>query len=55
MKQKAQSTASLRARLDPAGVPKHIAIAKGPLPRNASEKLHKLNVKAAFLAGQYAD
>jgi long-chain acyl-CoA synthetase len=45
----------LSERLAAYKVPKHIAIAKGPLPRNASEKLHKLNVKAAFLAGQYAD
>lgn len=34
-------------------VPKFIAIADAPLPRNASEKLHKLNVRMAFLAGQY--
>ncbi|HMV71685.1 MAG TPA: class I adenylate-forming enzyme family protein [Pseudomonadales bacterium] len=34
-------------------VPKYIAIAGAPLPRNASEKLHKLNVKAGFLEGRY--
>jgi long-chain acyl-CoA synthetase len=45
----------LSERLAAYKVPKHIAIAKVPLPRNASDKLHKLNVKAAFLAGQYAD
>lgn len=34
-------------------VPKFITIAPAPLPRNASEKLHKLNVRMGFLAGQY--
>jgi long-chain acyl-CoA synthetase len=34
-------------------VPKYIAFSAQPLPRNASEKLHKLNVKATFLDGEY--
>lgn len=34
-------------------VPKYVSIANEPLPRNASEKLHKLNVKAGFLEGHY--
>jgi len=44
----------LAERLAGYKVPKHIVVASDPLPRNASEKLHKLNVKAAFLAGRYA-
>lgn len=34
-------------------VPRTIRVAKTPLPRNASEKLHKLKVKEAYLAGAY--
>lgn len=34
-------------------VPKYIAFSAEPLPRNASEKLHKLNVKERFLNGLY--
>ncbi len=34
-------------------VPRYIAVAGVPLPRNASEKLHKLNVRAGFLEGRY--
>jgi long-chain acyl-CoA synthetase len=53
----ALDAATLRAhlgeRLASYKVPKYIAFSKTPLPRNASEKLHKLNVKAAFLEGQY--
>ena len=34
-------------------VPRTIRVSKVPLPRNASEKLHKLKVKEAYLAGAY--
>jgi long-chain acyl-CoA synthetase len=34
-------------------VPRTIRFANEPLPRNASEKLHKLKVKEAYLAGAY--
>ena len=34
-------------------VPRTICVSKVPLPRNASEKLHKLKVKEAYLAGAY--
>jgi long-chain acyl-CoA synthetase len=34
-------------------VPKHIAFSKEPLPRNASEKLHKRAVKERYLQGSY--
>ena len=45
--------AHLGERLAAYKVPKYIAFSKTPLPRNASEKLHKLNVKAGFLEGHY--
>jgi len=35
-------------------VPKYIAFSSEPLPRNASEKLHKLRVREEFFAGCFA-
>ncbi|WP_187276333.1 class I adenylate-forming enzyme family protein [Parahaliea maris] len=32
-------------------VPRHIVFSRDPLPRNASEKLHKLKVRERFIAG----
>jgi long-chain acyl-CoA synthetase len=43
--------AFLKERLAAYKVPKTIRFAGEPLPRNASEKLHKLKVKEAYLAG----
>ena len=44
----------LRERLAGYKVPKFIAFSPEPLPRNASEKLHKINVRENFIAGLYA-
>jgi long-chain acyl-CoA synthetase len=41
-------TTFLRSRLADYKVPRYIAFSRRPLPRNASEKLHKLAVKTAY-------
>ena len=41
----------LAGRLAGYKVPKYVRITDRPLPKNASEKLHKLQVKDAFIAG----
>jgi len=41
----------LAGRLAGYKVPKYVRITDQPLPKNASEKLHKLKVKEAFIAG----
>ena len=43
----------LRERLAGYKVPKYIAFSAEPLPRNASEKLHKIRVRENFIAGLY--
>ncbi|MEM1113035.1 MAG: class I adenylate-forming enzyme family protein [Pseudomonadota bacterium] len=48
----AQVREQLAERLAAYKVPRTIAFADAPLPRNASEKLHKLKVKEAFLAAK---
>ena len=44
--------AFLKERLAGYKVPKYITVVHEPLPKNASEKLHKLKVKDWFLAQQ---